>query len=54
MVRVRECLRHAVVCDGDGRMSPVVGTFYDILHLGDAVHVAHLCMAVQLHALERT
>ena len=54
MVRVRECLCHAVIRDSDRRMAPVMGALYDILHLGDSVHIAHLCMAVELHALDRT
>ena len=51
MVGVREGLHHAVVRDGDGRMAPLIGALHDVLHLGNAVHVAHLGMAVQLHPL---
>ena len=53
VVRIRERLCHAVVCDRDGGMSPVVRPLYNILYLGHAVHVAHLRMAVELHALCR-
>ena len=51
MIGVRESLHHAVVRDGDGRMAPLIGPLHDVLHLGNAVHIAHLGMAVQLHPL---
>ena len=51
MIGVREGLHHAVVRDGDGRMAPLIGPLHDVLHLGNAVHIAHFCMAVQLHPL---
>ena len=51
MVCVRKGLNHSVVRDGNCRMSPLVGPLYDILGLGHAVHIAHLCMAVKLHTL---
>ena len=54
MVRVRECLCHTVIRDSDRGMAPVMGALYDILHLGDSVHIAHLCMAVKLHTFDRT
>ena len=54
MICVRKRLSYTVIRDSDRRMSPVVGALYDIFHLGDSVHIAHLCMAVELHALDRT
>ena len=54
MIGVGERLNHAVVRDGNGRMAPFIGPLHDILHLGNAVHVAHLGMAVQLHPLAQT
>ncbi len=51
MVRIRERLYHAVVGNGDGRMSPLVSPLYDILCLGHPVHIAHLRMTVKLHPL---
>ena len=51
MIGIRESLHHAVVRDGDGRMAPLIGPLHDVLHLGNAVHIAHLGMAVQLHPL---
>ena len=40
-----------MICDRDRRMPPLIGALYDILHFRDAVHIAHLGMAVQLHPL---
>ena len=54
VVCLRECLYHTVVCDGNGRMSPLIGTLYQSFRLCDAVHVAHLGVAVKLHSLLRT
>ena len=47
-------LRHAVICDGNRRMPPVVRPFYNVFYFGDTVHIAHLCMAVELHTLNGT
>ncbi|GFI45683.1 hypothetical protein IMSAGC019_00996 [Lachnospiraceae bacterium] len=38
-----------MVCDGNGRMPPLVGPFDNVLRLGYPVHIAHLGMAVKLH-----
>ena len=54
VVGVREGLYTAVVRHRDGGHSPFLGPLDDILHLGNAVHVAHLGMAVQLHPLLQT
>ena len=54
MVCLREGLHHAVVSDRDRRMAPLVGTLYQTGSIGDTVHIAHLCMTVQLHTLHRT
>ena len=34
--------------------APLLGPLDDAFYLGYAVHIAHLCMAVQLHTLHRT
>ena len=49
---VRIGLHHAVIRHSDGRMAPGFGPLDDILHIGDAVHIAHLRMAVELHPLD--
>ena len=51
MVRVGKRLHHPVIGDGNGRMSPLIGTFYKILRLGNPVHITHLRMTVKLHPL---
>ena len=38
-----------MICDGNGRMPPLVGTFYQRFCLGYTIHIAHFCMAVQFH-----
>ena len=53
MIRNRERLGHAVVCDGDGRMAPVMSALDDVFHLGNTVHIAHFRMAVQLYSFQR-
>ena len=53
MVRVRESLYIAVIRDGDRLVPPLHGAFYNILDIRDAIHIAHLRMAVQFHALLR-
>ena len=42
-----------MVCDGKRPVSPLFCTLDNILHIGHAVHIAHLGMTVQLHALSR-
>ena len=54
MVCLREGLHHAMISDSDRRMAPLVGTLYQTGSIGDTVHIAHLCMTVQLHTLHRT
>ena len=51
MVCIGKTLYHAVIRDGNGPMSPFVGALYNVLGLGDTVHITHLCMTVQLHTL---
>ena len=53
MIGVRECLGHAVIRNGNGRMAPVVGALHNVLHLGHSVHIAHFRMAVKFHPLHR-
>ena len=54
MVRIRKRLHTAVVGDSDRVHAPLFGTFDDILDLGNTVHIAHLCVTVKLHSLDRT
>ena len=49
MIGVRERLDNAVVGDCQRLVSPGNGGADEILHIGHAVHVAHLRVAVQLH-----
>ena len=42
-----------MIRDGNRLMSPVMGSSHQILHLGNAVHITHLCMTVKLHSLLR-
>ena len=51
MVGVRKGLDTAVIRHCDGVHAPFFCPLDNILHFGNAVHIAHLCMAVQLHAL---
>ena len=51
MPGIREGLAHAVVGDGDGGMAPGHGLLDDAGGIGKGVHIAHLGMEVQLHAL---
>ena len=53
MPRIREGLRHTVIGDGDGRMSPGDGLLDDAGRVGQGVHVRHARVQVQLHALFR-
>ena len=54
MVRVRERLDAAVIRDRECRHPPLLGTLYEVFHLGDTVHVAHLRVTVELHTLHRS
>ena len=51
MVSIRKCLYISMIRNGNRLMSPFHGTFDNILDIGNAVHVAHLGMAMQFHAL---
>ena len=44
----------SMICDGNSRMSPGICPRNNILHIGNAVHITHLCMAMQFHTLYRT
>ena len=54
MVGIREGLCHAVVGDGNSRHAPLVCPFYDILRLGNPIHIAHFRMAVEFYPLADT
>ena len=45
---IRESLNHAMVCDGDCRLSPVGSCIYDVSNFIESVIVAHLGVAVKL------
>ncbi len=51
MSRIRKGLNISVIRYGNGRHTPLEGSFYQILALGDAVHIAHLSVAVELDPL---
>ena len=53
MIGIREGLHYPVMRDGNGRMTPFVSSFYNILGLGNTVHIAHLGVAVKLHSLSQ-
>ena len=42
-----------MICDGNGRMAPLVGTFYQSFCLGYTIHIAHFRMTVKFHTLLR-
>ena len=48
MSRVGEGLDIAVVRDRDGGHAPLIGPLDQVLALGNPVHIAHLCVAVEL------
>ena len=54
MVCVGEGLDAAMVCDGKGGHPPFFCPLHDVLHLGNAVHIAHLGMTVEFHPLHRS
>ena len=53
MPGIREALRHTMIGDRDGGHAPLGGKPDDAARVGQRVHVGHLCMQVQLHALFR-
>ena len=54
MVGIGEALHHAMVCDRDGPVPPFIGPLYNILRLGDSVHITHLGMTMKLNTLVRS
>ena len=53
VVRVRERLNTAVIRYRQCRHPPLFRPLHKVLHLGDTIHITHLRMAVELHALYR-
>ena len=51
---LREGLHTAVVSDCQGLHPPLLGLFDDARHIRNTIHIAHLGMTVELHALHRT
>ena len=49
MIRIRECLHNTVIRDCNRRMSPVVCSFYNLIHIRDTIHITHLRVAVKFH-----
>lgn len=49
MVGIGKRLYHAMIRDGNRRMSPLISPLHDILGFRYPVHIAHFGMAVQLH-----
>ena len=54
MVCIRKRRDNAVIGDRNRLVPPLSGAGDDILDIRDAVHIAHLCMAVQLHSFDRS
>ena len=54
VVSLRECLDHSVIGNGNGLMSPLIGSFDNGFCIGNSVHVAHLSMAVKFYSFFRT
>ena len=50
---VREGLDHAVVRDRDGFVTPGRSTLHEFVGMGDCVHLTHLGMRMEFHALFR-
>ena len=53
VVRVRERLDTAMIRYRQCRHPPLFRPFHEVLYLGNAIHIAHLRMAVELHSLHR-
>ncbi len=54
MVGIRKGLDTAVIRYRHRVHSPLFGPLNEVLYLGNAVHIAHLGMAVQFHTLDRS
>ena len=54
MAGLREGLHASMVSNCQRFHSPLLGFFDDARHIGHTIHIAHLGMAMQLHALHRT
>ena len=39
-----------MVCNGNGRMSPLISTFHQRFGIRNPIHIAHLCMTVKLYS----
>ncbi len=42
-----------MICNGNGRMSPLISTFHQRFGIGYTIHIAHFRMTVKLHPLLR-
>ena len=40
-----------MVRNGNGLVSPFIGSFYDILCFGDTIHITHLGVTMKLYSL---
>ena len=54
MIGIREGLYHTMICNRNGRVTPLIGTLHNILCLRHTIHITHLRMAVELHTLTHT
>ena len=54
MIGIRKGLHNPMIRNGNRRVSPFIGSFYDILGFGYAIHITHLGVAVKLHPLLHT
>ena len=50
MICLRKCLYNPMVCNGNGRMSPLISTFHQRFGIRNPIHIAHLCMTVKLYS----
>ena len=46
---IRKCLHDSMVSNGNGSMSPLIGTAHKSTTFTDTVHITHLCMTMKLH-----
>ena len=50
MICLRKRLYNPMVCNGNGRMSPLISTFHQRFGIRNPIHIAHLCMTVKLYS----
>ena len=50
MKHIRKRMHYSVVCYGNRRMSPFIGTLDNINNIGNTIHITHFGMAMQFHS----